>query len=155
MWIFGGSVWSWILSVGRLMRWLCARYLLMTRGHVRCRRGPRRFSVISSMVSASASASRSGGKTRLVGNLAADCAVASHEGEVVGVGADGIGGVFHDAPYGVMHQQLAIPRKCGDLQLVDLGPDAPFFGPRSAAVRGAPPAAGVRAGRRPPAEAWP
>src|SRR5689334_16987478 len=50
--------------------------------------------------------------------------------------------------------RLAIPRKCGDLQLVDLGPDVPFFGPRSAAVRGAPPAAGVRAGRRPPAEAW-
>ena len=22
MWIFGGSVWSWILSVDRLMRWL-------------------------------------------------------------------------------------------------------------------------------------
>src|SRR5689334_19360432 len=35
----------------------------------------------------------------------ADCAVASHEGEVVGVGADGIGGVFHDVPYRVMHQQ--------------------------------------------------
>ena len=32
----------------------------------------------------------------------------------------------------------AIPRKCGDLQLVDLGCDAAFFGPGSAAVRGVP-----------------
>jgi hypothetical protein len=31
-------VWSSMWSVARLMRWLCARYLLMTRGHVRAMR---------------------------------------------------------------------------------------------------------------------
>src|SRR5512133_1030587 len=105
MWIFGGPEWSWFRSAARLMRWLCARYLLTARGQVRCRRGPRRFSVISLMVSVSASASRSGGKTRLVRNLTADCAVAADERQVVGIGSDGVGCVFHDAAYRVVDQQ--------------------------------------------------
>ena len=54
------------------------------------------------MVSTSASASRSGGKARLVGNLAADRAVAAYERQVVGVGSDGVGGVFHDVAYRVV-----------------------------------------------------
>ena len=57
------------------------------------------------MVSVSASAIRLGGKARLVRNLAADRAVAAYEREVVGVGPDGVGGVFHDVAYRVMGQQ--------------------------------------------------
>ena len=49
--------------------------------------------------------SRLGGKARLVGDLAADRAVAADEGEVVGVGADGVGGVFHDMAYRVVGEQ--------------------------------------------------
>ena len=50
-------------------------------------------------------ASLSGGKARLVGDLATDRAVAAYEGQVIGVGAGGIGGVFHDMAYRVMGQQ--------------------------------------------------
>jgi hypothetical protein len=87
------------------MRWLCARYLLITRGHVRCRRGGLGRSMISWMVSVSAAESFSGGKTRLVGDLAADRVVAAHEGQIIGVGSDGVGGVFHDVAYRVVSQQ--------------------------------------------------
>src|SRR5262245_37522024 len=104
MWIFGGVVWVWIRSVSCCMSWLWARSLLLSRGHVRCRRGPRRCATISSRVSASASLSRSGGKARLVGNLAADRAVAAYERQVVGVGSDGVGGVFHDVTYRIVCQ---------------------------------------------------
>ena len=105
MWIFARLLWSWPWSVARLMRWLCARYLLTTRGYVRCRRGGLGRSMISSMVSVRAVASFSGGKTRLVGDLATDRAVAAYEGQVIGVGSGGIGGVFHDMAYRVMGQQ--------------------------------------------------
>jgi hypothetical protein len=60
--------------------------------------------MISWMVSVSAAESFSGGKTRLVGDLTADGAVATHEGEVIGVGSDGIGGVFHDVAYRVVSE---------------------------------------------------
>jgi hypothetical protein len=72
---------------------------------VRCRRGGLGRSTISSVVSSSAAVSVLGGKARLVGDLAADRAVAAYEGEVVGVGSDGVGGVFHDMSYRVVSQQ--------------------------------------------------
>ena len=53
----------------------------------------------------SAVVSRAGGKARLVGDLAADRAVAAHEGEVIGIGADGVGGVFHDVADRVVGEQ--------------------------------------------------
>jgi hypothetical protein len=79
-WILGGPLWSWPWSVARLRQWWWARYLLTTRGYVRCRRGGLGRSVISWVVSVSAAASVLGGKARLVGDLAADGAVAADEG---------------------------------------------------------------------------
>ncbi len=61
--------------------------------------------MISSVVSSSATVSRSGGKTRLVGDLAADRTVAAYEGQVIGIGAGGVSGVFHDVTYRVVGQQ--------------------------------------------------
>ena len=62
-------------------------------------------SVISWVVSVSAAVSVLGGKARLVGDLAADRAVASDKGQVVGIGADGVGCVFHDVAYRVVGEQ--------------------------------------------------
>jgi hypothetical protein len=53
---------------------------LTIRGYVRCRRGGLGRSVISWVVSVSAVASVLGGKARLVGDLAADRAVAADKG---------------------------------------------------------------------------
>ena len=66
--------------------------------------------MISWVVSVSAAASVLGGNARLVGDLAADGAVAADKGQVVGIGPDGVGGVFPDVAYRVVGEQ-----QCPDL----------------------------------------
>jgi hypothetical protein len=77
---------------------------LTTRGLARWRRVMRNRR-ISLIVRASARARRSGGKGRLVGDLAADHAQRAGEGQLVGVQVGVQGGLVHHPTDGNMDQQ--------------------------------------------------
>src|SRR3954469_6673998 len=78
---------------------------LITRGQARWRRGGSRRSVISVRVRASARVSRPGGKCRLGRDLAAHDPQGPREGEPVGIKPLAAGGLVHQLPDGVVHQE--------------------------------------------------
>jgi hypothetical protein len=78
---------------------------LTTRGLLRFRRGGLSLSRISAEVAARAFLSREGGKSRLVGDLAADDAQRSHEGQSVGIFAGLVRRFAHEVPDRIVSKQ--------------------------------------------------
>lgn len=96
MWLVGGPWWTVLLSLFRLIRCGLVRCRLTTRGHVRCRRGGLGRSAISAIATAKNKDSRSGGKTCLVDEVAADDAEATKKGHPVWIEVDVVGGLAHE-----------------------------------------------------------
>src|SRR4051812_3486580 len=80
----------------------------MTRGVARRRRGGRTRARSSASVAFTARASLPGGKRRLVGDLAADHAQRSGEGDPVGVVIAFLGGLMDQVSDCVMYEEEAV-----------------------------------------------